>query len=138
MLVGACCGLSSEVQYLLAIPSKSSYRQVGRGRPTKDTRYIKQMSTRFHVSYRIDYARIAEDQKSDGLTLASPVGGEGDSCSADPGKLSGRQSRAAARAGFSHVGAGDGLPVTGKSPPRSNGGGGKSTRMSVSRPRRRA
>jgi transposase len=43
------------------------YRQVGRGRPTKDTRYVKKTTTRFDLSYRIDYARIAEDQKSDGV-----------------------------------------------------------------------
>jgi len=43
------------------------YRQEGRGRPTKDTRYVKKISTRFDLSYRIDYARIAEDQKSDGV-----------------------------------------------------------------------
>jgi len=43
------------------------YRQERRGRPTKDTRYVKKISTRFDLSYRIDYARIAEDQKSDGV-----------------------------------------------------------------------
>jgi transposase len=43
------------------------YRQGGRGRPTKDTRYVKKTSTRFDLSYRIDYMRIAEDQKSDGV-----------------------------------------------------------------------
>jgi len=43
------------------------YRQERRGRPTKDTRYVRKISTRFDLSYRIDYARIAEDQKSDGV-----------------------------------------------------------------------
>ncbi len=43
------------------------YRQERRGRPTKETRYVKQISTRFDLSYRIDYARIAEDQQSDGV-----------------------------------------------------------------------
>jgi len=43
------------------------YRQVGRGRPTQNTRYVKKTSTRFDLSYRIDYLRIAEDQKSDGV-----------------------------------------------------------------------
>jgi transposase len=43
------------------------YRQERRGRPTKDTRYVKKTSTRFDLSYRIDYARIAEDQQSDGV-----------------------------------------------------------------------
>ena len=40
------------------------YRQARRGRPTKDTRYVKQVSTRFELSYQIDYVRIAEDQPS--------------------------------------------------------------------------
>jgi len=43
------------------------YRQVGRGRPTKDTRYAKEVSLRFDLSYQIDYVRIAEDQRCDGV-----------------------------------------------------------------------
>ena len=43
------------------------YRQERRGRPTKDTRYVKQVSTRFDLSYQIDHARIAEDQRCDGV-----------------------------------------------------------------------
>jgi transposase len=43
------------------------YRQERRGRPTKDTRYVKQTSTRFDLSYRIDHARIVEDQQCDGV-----------------------------------------------------------------------
>ena len=43
------------------------YRQERRGRPTKDTRYVKQVSTRFGLSYQIDHPRIAEDQRCDGV-----------------------------------------------------------------------
>jgi transposase len=43
------------------------YRQQRRGRPTKDTRYVKQVSTRFDLNYQIDHARIAEDQRCDGV-----------------------------------------------------------------------
>lgn len=43
------------------------YRQDRRGRPTKDTRYVKQVSTRFELSYQIDHTRIAEDQQCDGV-----------------------------------------------------------------------
>lgn len=43
------------------------YRQQRRGRPTKETRYVKQISTRFDLSYQIDHARIAEDQRCDGV-----------------------------------------------------------------------
>ena len=43
------------------------YRQERRGRPTKDTRYTKEVSTRFDLNYQIDHARIAEDQRCDGV-----------------------------------------------------------------------
>ncbi len=43
------------------------YRQERRGRPTKDTRYVKKISTRFDLTYQIDHARIAEDQRCDGV-----------------------------------------------------------------------
>ena len=47
--------------------TEEHYRQEGRGRPTKDTRYTKEVSTRFQLTYRIDHARIAEDQQTDGV-----------------------------------------------------------------------
>ncbi|NLX98014.1 MAG: IS1634 family transposase, partial [Rhodopirellula sp.] len=43
------------------------YRQEGRGRPTKDTQYVKEESTRFDFSYQIEYVRIAEEQRCDGV-----------------------------------------------------------------------
>jgi transposase len=43
------------------------YRQARRGRPTKDTRYVKQVSMRFELRYQIDHARIADDQQCDGV-----------------------------------------------------------------------
>jgi transposase len=43
------------------------YRQERRGRPTKDTRYVRQVSTRCGLSYQSDHARIAEDQRCDGV-----------------------------------------------------------------------
>ena len=43
------------------------YRHVGRGRPTKDTRYAREVSQRFDLQYQIDHARIAEDQRCDGV-----------------------------------------------------------------------
>lgn len=43
------------------------YRQERRGRPTADTRYVRQTSTRFDLTYQIAYAQIAEDQKCDGV-----------------------------------------------------------------------
>ena len=47
--------------------TEERYRQEGRGRPTKDTRYTKEVSTRFDLTYQIDHARIAEDQQTDGV-----------------------------------------------------------------------
>jgi transposase len=46
---------------------QESYRQATRGRPTKETRYVKTVSTRFDLSYQIDHTRIAEDQRCDGV-----------------------------------------------------------------------
>ena len=47
--------------------TEEHYRQEGRGRPTKDTKYIKEVSTRFDLTYQIDHPRIAEDQRCDGV-----------------------------------------------------------------------
>jgi len=47
--------------------TEEHYRQAGRGRPTKNTRYVKELSTRFHLTYQLDHARIAQDQQSDGV-----------------------------------------------------------------------
>jgi len=44
-----------------------SFHQDHRGRPHKDTRYVRKVATRFELSYRIDEARVAEDAKSDGI-----------------------------------------------------------------------
>ena len=47
--------------------TEEHYRQEGRGRPAKDTKYIKEVSTRFDLTYQIDHTRIAEDQHCDGV-----------------------------------------------------------------------
>ena len=44
-----------------------SYHQEHRGRAGKDTRYVKQVTLRFDLDYRIDDARVAEDARSDGI-----------------------------------------------------------------------
>jgi len=43
------------------------YRQERKGRPGKDTRYVKDVTTRFDLSYQVDHARIAADQRCDGI-----------------------------------------------------------------------
>jgi transposase len=47
--------------------SVESYHQEHRGRAGKNTRYVKQVTTRFDLDYRIDDARVAEDARGDGL-----------------------------------------------------------------------
>ncbi len=44
-----------------------SYHQEHRGRPGKDTRYVKKVATRYDLEYRLDEARVAEEAQSDGL-----------------------------------------------------------------------
>jgi transposase len=46
---------------------EETFRQARRGRPGKETRYVKKVTTRFDLTYRIDNARVAEDAKSDGI-----------------------------------------------------------------------
>lgn len=44
-----------------------TFRQARRGRPTKETPYVRKVTTRFDLTYRIDDAQVAEDAKSDGI-----------------------------------------------------------------------
>jgi transposase len=46
---------------------EETFHQDRCGRPGKDTHYVKKVSTRFDLSYRIDDARVAEDALSDGI-----------------------------------------------------------------------
>jgi transposase len=46
---------------------KANYKQASRGRPSKDTRYVKEVSTRYRLSFAADPFRVAEDQASDGV-----------------------------------------------------------------------
>jgi transposase len=44
-----------------------TFRQARRGRPTKETPYVRNVTTRFDLTYRIDHLQMAEDAKSDGI-----------------------------------------------------------------------
>ena len=46
---------------------EETYHQDHCGRPSKGTRYVKKVTTRFDLSYRIDDPRVAEDALSDGV-----------------------------------------------------------------------
>ena len=43
------------------------YRQASRGRPGKNTAYVKKVTTRFELNCRINDAQVAEDAKTDGI-----------------------------------------------------------------------
>jgi transposase len=60
---GAADWIVSEVQSQTA----ETFHQDHRGRPGKDTRYVRKVATRFDLNYRIDDARVALDARSDGI-----------------------------------------------------------------------
>ena len=47
--------------------TEETFHQDHRGRPSKDTRYVRKVATRFDLICRIDDARVAEDASGDGL-----------------------------------------------------------------------
>ena len=60
---GRVRGSSTEVQP----QTQETFHQDHRGRPGKDTHYVKKVATRFDLAYRIDDARVAADATSDGI-----------------------------------------------------------------------
>jgi transposase len=60
---GAADWIVAEVQPLL----EETFHQDHRGRPGKDTRYVRKVATRFDLVCRIDDTRVAEDAASDGV-----------------------------------------------------------------------
>ncbi len=44
-----------------------TFHQEGRGRPTERTRYVREVRTRFEVSYRVEYERLAAETGCDGF-----------------------------------------------------------------------
>jgi transposase len=46
---------------------KPTYRQIGKGRPSKDTKYVKQVKKQFDVSWSVDPVRLAEAEALDGI-----------------------------------------------------------------------
>lgn len=47
--------------------SREKFRQEKRGRPGKETRYVKEESSRFDLTHRVDLDRITEDAQCDGI-----------------------------------------------------------------------
>jgi transposase len=44
-----------------------TFRQERRGRPGPDTRYMRRQGTRFHLTWGVDHARLAEEARCDGI-----------------------------------------------------------------------
>jgi transposase len=61
------CGASQWIVTEIEPVVEETFRQAQRGRPGKDTTYVKNVTTRFELSYRIDDARVAEAAASDGV-----------------------------------------------------------------------
>ncbi|MGA2069693.1 MAG: IS1634 family transposase [Thermoguttaceae bacterium] len=61
------CGAAAWIVTEVQPQTEETFHQDHRGRPGKDTRYVKEVATRFDLSYRIDDARVAVDARSDGI-----------------------------------------------------------------------
>ena len=61
------CGASKWIRVDVEEETIPTYRQARRGRPGKDTAYVKKTTTRFDLKYSIDHEQIAVEAPSDGL-----------------------------------------------------------------------
>lgn len=61
------CGAAPWIVTEVNPQMEETFHQDHRGRPNKDTRYVKKVATRFDLVYRIDDARVAVDASSDGI-----------------------------------------------------------------------
>jgi transposase len=61
------CGAEEWIVTEIQPQTEETFHQDRRGRPGKDTRYVKTVATRFDLSYRIDDTRVALDARSDGI-----------------------------------------------------------------------
>jgi transposase len=61
------CGAADWIVTEVQSQTKETFHQDHRGRPGKDTHYVKQVATWFDLSYRINDARVAVDARSDGI-----------------------------------------------------------------------
>jgi transposase len=61
------CGAEEWIVTEIQPQTEETFHQDHRGRPGKDTRYVKTVATRFDVNYRINDARVALDARSDGI-----------------------------------------------------------------------
>ena len=63
----ASCGAEAWLVTEIQRKEEETFRQARRGRPTKETQYTRKVSTRFDVTWQIDYLRMAEEARTDGV-----------------------------------------------------------------------
>ena len=63
----ASCGAEAWIVTEVERQEVETFRQACRGRPTKETPYVRKVTTRFDLTWRVDPLRMAEDAKSDGI-----------------------------------------------------------------------
>jgi transposase len=63
----ASCGADAWIVTEVQPQTQETFHQDHRGRPGKDTHYVKKVATRFDLTYRIDDARVAADATGDGV-----------------------------------------------------------------------
>jgi transposase len=63
----ASCGADAWITTEVKPQTQETFHQDHRGRPGKDTHYVKKVAMRFDLVYRIDDARVAADATGDGI-----------------------------------------------------------------------
>ena len=63
----ASCGADSWIVTEVQPQTRETFHQDHRGRPGKDTHYVKKVATRFDLAYRIDDAQVAAEASGDGI-----------------------------------------------------------------------
>lgn len=63
----ANCTAERWVRVEIQAVEEATYKQSKRGRPTKTTQYVKEVRSRFELKFEMDAARVAEEEKSDGV-----------------------------------------------------------------------
>ena len=63
----ASCGADAWIMTEVQPQTRETFHQDHRGRPGKDTHYVKTVATRFDLAYRIDDARVAAEATGDGI-----------------------------------------------------------------------
>lgn len=61
------CGAGRWLSVEIQEREEASYKQATRGRPGKQTQYVKQAQSRFDLRFEMDVTRVAEDKTSDGV-----------------------------------------------------------------------